>query len=56
MAFLRRQPVCYEPGCTKTATEELLTFRNERFGYYCDRHADKALRTLLANEEATKQA
>lgn len=52
MAHLRELPRCDSPGCGKPATEALYTFRNDRHGNYCARHAKGA----LAKVEATEQA
>ena len=53
MAFLRNcTKRCDWPGCSTVAKEELLTFRNERFGFYCSRHAQTKLRQVQKDEQA----
>lgn len=51
MAWLRRHATCNWQGCTRVSTETLLTFRNDKFGDYCDRHANKALAERQMEED-----
>lgn len=45
---------CQIAGCVARASEELRTWRNERFGLYCGRHAKAALARLQADEDRSR--
>lgn len=51
MAYLRSLPLCDSAGCTKRATEEVITFRDEVHSWRCAKHAAKALADVQAAEE-----
>jgi hypothetical protein len=52
MAYLRSiKRKCFATACERTATEELVGFRNEAYGVYCGRHAQAALRDLAKSEQ-----
>ena len=55
MAYGRPLDVeCYQDGCTKRATFEVLNQWNAPVGKYCRPHADALVRRLSAAEDAAR--
>jgi hypothetical protein len=42
---------CGSPGCTKRATVEVYTTRNEPLGAFCARHGERRAAELRARDE-----
>jgi hypothetical protein len=50
MAFLRHYIQKCDKGCGADARQELLTWRNELYGRYCNKCAKRMLTMVLADE------